>query len=48
MRNMTTKRIGILTSGGDAQSMNAAARAVVRTALDRGATFGRLAWTYSA
>ena len=34
---MTTKRIGILTSGGDAQGMNAAVRAVVRTALDRGA-----------
>ena len=32
-----TKRIGILTSGGDAQGMNAAVRAVVRTALDRGA-----------
>ncbi len=32
-----TKRIGILTSGGDAQGMNAAVRAVVRTTLDRGA-----------
>jgi 6-phosphofructokinase 1 len=32
-----TKRIGILTSGGDAQGMNAAVRAVVRTALDQGA-----------
>jgi 6-phosphofructokinase 1 len=32
-----TKRIGVLTSGGDAQGMNAAVRAVVRTALDRGA-----------
>lgn len=32
-----TRRIGILTSGGDAQGMNAAVRAVVRTALDRGA-----------
>ena len=31
------KRIAILTSGGDAQGMNAAVRAVVRTALDRGA-----------
>ena len=30
-----TKRIGILTSGGDAQGMNAAVRAVIRTALDR-------------
>lgn len=32
-----SKRIGILTSGGDAQGMNAAVRSVVRTALDRGA-----------
>ena len=32
-----TKRIGILTSGGDAQGMNAAVRAIVRTALDKGA-----------
>ncbi|MFZ5909245.1 MAG: 6-phosphofructokinase [Chloroflexota bacterium] len=32
-----TKRIGILTSGGDAQGMNAAVRAVVRTALSQGA-----------
>jgi 6-phosphofructokinase 1 len=31
-----TSRIGILTSGGDAQGMNAAVRAVVRTALERG------------
>jgi 6-phosphofructokinase 1 len=31
------KRIGVFTSGGDAQGMNAAVRAVVRTALDRGA-----------
>src|SRR5215208_1825413 len=31
-----TQRIGILTSGGDAQGMNAAVRAVIRTALDRG------------
>lgn len=30
------KRIGILTSGGDAPGMNAAVRAVVRTALSRG------------
>jgi 6-phosphofructokinase 1 len=30
------KRLGILTSGGDASGMNAAVRAVVRTALDRG------------
>ena len=32
----TIKRIGILTSGGDAPGMNAAVRAVVRTALGRG------------
>lgn len=31
------KRIGILTSGGDAQGMNAAVRAVVRTAVTMGA-----------
>ena len=29
-------RLGILTSGGDAQGMNAAVRAIVRTSLDRG------------
>jgi 6-phosphofructokinase 1 len=34
---MATKRIAVLTSGGDAQGMNAAVRAVVRTGLDRGA-----------
>lgn len=32
-----TKRLGVLTSGGDAPGMNAAVRAVVRSALDRGA-----------
>jgi 6-phosphofructokinase 1 len=31
------KRLGVLTSGGDAQGMNAAVRAIVRTALDQGA-----------
>ena len=31
-----TKRIGVLTSGGDAPGMNAAVRAVVRTALGQG------------
>ena len=31
------KRIGVLTSGGDSQGMNAAVRAVVRTALNLGA-----------
>ena len=30
------KRIGVLTSGGDAPGMNAAIRAVVRTAVYRG------------
>ncbi|HNS39125.1 MAG TPA: 6-phosphofructokinase, partial [Promineifilum sp.] len=30
------KRIGVLTSGGDAQGMNAALRAVVRTGINRG------------
>ena len=34
---MSKKRIAVLTSGGDAQGMNAAVRAVVRTALNRGA-----------
>ena len=34
---MTPIRIGVLTSGGDAQGMNAAVRAVVRTALSHGA-----------
>lgn len=33
---VTTRRIGVLTSGGDAQGMNAAVRAVVRTGLRRG------------
>ncbi len=32
-----TPRIGILTSGGDAQGMNAAVRAAVRTGISRGA-----------
>ena len=30
------KRIGVLTSGGDAPGMNAAVRAVVRTAIANG------------
>jgi len=34
---MDKKRIAVLTSGGDAQGMNAAVRAVVRTALAEGA-----------
>ena len=36
MAPQQTKRIGVLTSGGDAQGMNAAVRAVVRIALSRG------------
>ena len=34
---MAGMRIGVMTSGGDAQGMNAAVRAVVRTALNSGA-----------
>ena len=33
---MTVKRIGVLTSGGDAPGMNAAIRAVVRKAIFHG------------
>ncbi len=33
---MSIKKIGVLTSGGDAPGMNAAVRAVVRTALNKG------------
>ena len=33
---MAIKRIGVLTSGGDAPGMNSAVRAVVRTALYHG------------
>src|SRR5512143_2172966 len=33
---MATKRLAVLTSGGDAPGMNAAIRAIVRTALNRG------------
>ena len=32
MENKTIRRIGVLTSGGDAPGMNAVIRAVVRTA----------------
>ncbi len=38
MTGQPSKSIGILTSGGDAQGMNAAVRAVVRTAIHRGVT----------
>jgi 6-phosphofructokinase 1 len=37
MPKKATKRIAVLTSGGDAPGMNAAVRAVVRTGLERGA-----------
>jgi 6-phosphofructokinase 1 len=33
--NNAMKRFGVLTSGGDASGMNAAIRAVVRTAIER-------------
>ena len=33
---MCAKKIAVLTSGGDAPGMNAAVRAVVRTAIDEG------------
>ena len=33
---MKVRRIGVLTSGGDAPGMNACVRAVVRTALHHG------------
>lgn len=36
MMDSKVKRIGVLTSGGDAPGMNAAVRAVVRTAVGRG------------
>lgn len=36
MSSDTPTKIGVLTSGGDAQGMNAAVRAVVRSALDKG------------
>ena len=36
MPNPKPKRLAVMTSGGDAQGMNAAVRAVVRTALNRG------------
>ena len=38
------RTIGVLTSGGDAPGMNAAIRAVVRTALSKG-YYERLRWT---
>ncbi len=36
MSNAAVKRIGVLTSGGDAPGMNAAIRSVVRTAMNKG------------
>ncbi len=38
IQNNTTKRIGVLTSGGDAPGMNAALRAIVRTGIYHGNT----------
>ena len=35
--SQSAPRVAVLTSGGDAQGMNAAVRAVVRTALNLGA-----------
>jgi 6-phosphofructokinase 1 len=43
---MEKRRIAVLTSGGDAQGMNAAVRAVVRTALDKGAEIYAIAEGY--
>lgn len=34
--DLPKKRLGVLTSGGDAQGMNAAIRAIVRTGIERG------------
>ena len=42
------KRIGVLTSGGDAPGMNAAVRAVCRTALTRGVEVMGIYKGYSA
>ena len=36
MSNINSHRLGVLTSGGDAQGMNAALRSIVRTALSEG------------
>ena len=36
MAKSAVKTIGVLTSGGDSPAMNAAIRAVVRTAIERG------------
>ncbi len=36
------KKIGVLTSGGDAPGMNAAVRAVVRAALSKGMELQKL------
>ena len=38
MAESSVKTIGVLTSGGDAPGMNAAIRAVVRTAIENGVT----------
>ena len=36
MTSMNKRRLGVLTSGGDAQGMNAAVRAIVRTSIEEG------------
>lgn len=36
MHKNKPKRLGVLTSGGDAQGMNAAVRAIIRTGIERG------------
>ena len=35
-KSLPKKRLGVLTSGGDAQGMNAALRAIIRTGIERG------------
>ena len=46
---MEIKRIGVLTSGGDAPGMNAAIRAVVRSGIYRGfQVYGCLLYTSDA
>jgi len=46
MSDFPHQTLGLLTSGGDAQGMNAAVRAVVRAALHRGATVYAIAEGY--
>ena len=46
MARASSTAIGVLTSGGDAPGMNAALRAVVRTALSRGVAIYAIAEGY--